>query len=43
MVDIKGNLKAVQEGIPEDVLLVAVTKTHTAEEMNVAIEEGVTD
>ena len=37
------NLDAVRETIPDDVLLVAVTKTRTAEEINVAIQHGVTD
>ncbi len=37
------NLDAVREAIPDDVLLVAVTKTRTAEEINVAIQHGVTD
>lgn len=43
MEDIKGNLAAVRSNIPEDVLLVAVTKTHTPQEINIAIDEGVTD
>lgn len=43
MVDIKGNLEKVQADLPEDVTLVAVTKTHTAAEINVALSEGVTD
>ena len=43
MEDIKGNLAAVRANIPEDVLLVAVTKTHTPQEINIAIDEGVTD
>jgi PLP dependent protein len=37
------NLDAVRETIPDDVLLVAVTKTRAAEEINVAIRHGVTD
>ena len=43
MVDIKGNLKKIEDSLKEDVLLVAVTKTHTPEEMNIAIDAGVTD
>ena len=53
MEDIRGNLekinnqiKAAAEGCgrsAEDVLLVAVTKTRTPEELNIAIDAGVTD
>ena len=43
MTDIKGNLEKVRETIKDDVLLVAVTKTHKPEEMNIVIDEGVTD
>jgi len=40
---IKENLKAIQATIPQGVLLVAVTKTRTVEEINEAISLGVTD
>ena len=43
MADIKNNLLNVRENIPKDVLLVAVTKTHTPAEINTAIDNGVTD
>ncbi len=43
MVDIKANLEEVRRNIPQGVLLVAVTKTHTPQEINTAIDEGVTD
>ena len=43
MVDIKGNYKAIRDSIPEDVLLVAVTKTHPAWQINEAIDAGATD
>ena len=53
MEDIRGNLDKVHERIrsaaeiygekPEDVLLVAVSKTRTPEEINTAIDAGVTD
>ena len=53
MEDIKGNLSKVHERIenaaqrageaPEDVILVAVSKTRTPEEINTAIDAGVTD
>ena len=53
MEDIKKNLEAVREKIDEaaeacgrnaeDVLLVAVSKTRTPEEINIAIDAGVTD
>ena len=43
MEDIKKNLAAVRANIPEGVTLVAVTKTHTPQEINIAIDEGVTD
>lgn len=40
---IKENLEAIKETIPEGVLLVAVTKTRTVEEINEAIRLGITD
>jgi len=40
---IKDNLEAIKSTIPEGVLLVAVTKTRTVEEINQAIQLGVTD
>lgn len=40
---IKENLEAIKNTIPEGVLLVAVTKTRTVEEINEAIRLGVTD
>ncbi len=53
MTDIRANLDIVRSRIkaaaeragrkPEDVLLIAVTKLHTPEEMNLAIASGVTD
>jgi PLP dependent protein len=43
MMQIKENLKAIRKTIPEGVLLVAVTKTRTVEEINEAIQLGVTD
>lgn len=43
MVDIKGNLKKIEDTLLDGVLLCAVTKTHTPEEMNIAIDAGVTD
>lgn len=43
MSNIKENLSKVRDNLKEDVLLVAVTKTHTAMEINEAIDEGVTD
>lgn len=43
MDDIKKNLEAVQATIPEDVLLVAVTKTRTVDEINQVIRLGITD
>jgi len=53
MEDIRANLKAVSEQIklaagecgrsPEDVLLCAVSKTRSPEEINIAIDAGVTD
>lgn len=43
MVQIKENLNAIRKTIPEGVLLVAVTKTRTVEEINEAIQLGVTD
>ena len=53
MEDIRGNLEKVRQQIrqsaegcgrsQDDVLLVAVSKTRTPEEINIAIEAGVTD
>lgn len=53
MEDIRGNLKKINEQIrlcaegcgrsADDVLLCAVSKTRTPEEINIAIDEGVTD
>lgn len=43
MSDIKENLRKIRDNLKEGVLLVAVTKTHTAMEINEAIDEGVTD
>lgn len=43
MADIKGNLEKVNSNLKDGVLLVAVTKTHTTEEINEAIDCGVTD
>lgn len=53
MEDIRGNLKKINEQIKlcaegcgrsaDDVLLCAVSKTRTPEEINIAIDEGVTD
>ena len=43
MVDIKANLEEVRSKMKDDVLLVAVTKTHTPQEINIAIDNGVTD
>ncbi|MEG0291370.1 MAG: YggS family pyridoxal phosphate-dependent enzyme [Anaerovoracaceae bacterium] len=43
MQEIKKNLEDIRNTLNENVLLVAVTKTHTPEEINVAIDEGVTD
>lgn len=43
MSDIKENLREIRDNLKEGVLLVAVTKTHTAMEINEAIDEGVTD
>lgn len=43
MSDIKRNLKNIEDSLKENVLLVAVTKTHTALEINEAIDGGVTD
>jgi PLP dependent protein len=40
---IRENLNAIRQTIPEGVLLVAVTKTRSAEEINDAISLGVTD
>ena len=43
MKHIKENLKSIRMTIPEGVLLVAVTKTRSIEEINEAIQLGVTD
>ena len=43
MTDIKGNIESVREKMQPGVLLVAVTKTHTVEEINAAIDCGITD
>ena len=40
---IAGNIEKIREGLPDDVLLVAVTKTRSVEEINEAIEAGITD
>lgn len=40
---ISDNIKLIKESITEDVLLVAVTKTRSPEEINHAIEAGITD
>ncbi len=43
MENIKENLKKIKAELDKGVLLVAVTKTRTTEEINTAIDEGVTD
>lgn len=43
MSNIKENLDIIRNNLKEDVLLCAVTKTHTAMEINEAIDAGVTD
>lgn len=43
MSHIRENLAEIRGNLKEDVLLVAVTKTHTAMEINEAIDAGVTD
>ena len=43
MENIRDNLAKVQKNLKDGVLLVAVTKTHTAMEINEAIDVGVTD
>jgi hypothetical protein len=43
MTNISDNIKQIKETITEDVLLVAVTKTRSPEEINRAIEAGITD
>lgn len=40
---IKENLKRIRETLPKDVTLIAVTKTYGCDEINYAIEQGVTD
>jgi len=43
MTDIKGNLKKIENSLADGVQLVAVTKTHSPEEMNEAIDAGASD
>ena len=43
MTDIKGNIEKVRSEMKDGVLLVAVTKTHSVEEINEAIDCGITD
>ena len=43
MENIKENLKKIKAELDKGVLLLAVTKTRTPEEINTAIDEGVTD
>ena len=53
MVDIKANIESVREQVryiakrcgrnPDDILLCAVTKTRTVDEINRAIDAGITD
>jgi len=43
MEDIKANLAEIRKTLRDGVLLVAVTKTRSPQEINTAIEEGVTD
>lgn len=43
MTDIKKNLDDIRKTLKEGVFLLAVTKTHTVEEINEAIDHGVTD
>lgn len=43
MNDIEKNLDEIKASIPDDVLLVAVTKTRSVEEINIAVRHGVTD
>lgn len=43
MGDIRSNLEKVRGNLTDDVLLVAVTKTHSVSEINEAIDNGVTD
>jgi pyridoxal phosphate enzyme (YggS family) len=43
MADIKSNIEKVRSDLNDDVLLVAVTKTHSPEEINEALECGITD
>ncbi|MEE3362099.1 MAG: YggS family pyridoxal phosphate-dependent enzyme [Anaerovoracaceae bacterium] len=43
MTDIKSNLEEVQSKLLPGVQLIAVTKTHSPAEINVAIDNGVTD
>jgi pyridoxal phosphate enzyme (YggS family) len=43
LTDIKARLKDIEANLPEGVLLVAVTKTRSPEEINTAIDAGVSD
>ncbi|NLP29897.1 MAG: YggS family pyridoxal phosphate-dependent enzyme [Clostridiales bacterium] len=43
MSNIRDNIARINENKPDDVLLVAVTKTRSAEEINKAIDCGITD
>ncbi|MGI6721813.1 MAG: YggS family pyridoxal phosphate-dependent enzyme [Anaerovoracaceae bacterium] len=43
MTDIKGNLEKVRSTLKDGVTLVAVTKTHPYQDINTAIDAGVTD
>lgn len=43
MQDIEKNVKEIVDSLKPGVQLVAVTKTHSPEEMNIAIDAGVTD
>ncbi len=40
---IRENIQKIKQGLPEDVLLVAVTKTRSADEINEARDAGITD
>ena len=40
---IKENVEKIKSGLPDDVLLVGVTKTRSVEEINEAIDAGITD
>lgn len=43
MTDIKANIESIKSNMQPGVLLVAVTKTHSVEEINTAIDCGITD